>query len=252
MLGFGHATEPQAACPNTGHLSPAQREMTSSTPQSNPGQMAGRRGANRCGKGAYRATLPRRGGQPARLRSLGRSQAPAHGSVQPVSCRGRNRFAGSGRSLGLERQLTVDQRPHRRVAAGISTVSAALGLRGRAAFGGSRCQTRRGCSSKSVNSEHTCSTFLLPFTLYRWTESVTCTGSSLFAVGCAYSERHRKYSAPVSFTANGSQPAPRVSIVRTDTGTVEGMPTGSFRLASARCLMRGRCCWEGSRGGIRI
>src|ERR1035441_6249979 len=26
-------------------------------------------------------------------------------------------------------------------------------------------------------SEHTCSTFLLPFTLYRWTESVTCTDS---------------------------------------------------------------------------
>ena len=27
------------------------------------------------------------------------------------------------------------------------------------------------------HSERTCSTFLLPFTLYRWTESVTCTGS---------------------------------------------------------------------------
>ena len=74
-------------------------------------------------------------------------------------------------------------------------VSAALGLQGRAAVGGSRCQTGKGCSSERVNSEHTCSTFLLPFTLYRWTESVTCTGSSLFAVGYAYSERHREYSA---------------------------------------------------------
>ena len=38
----------------------------------------------------------------------------------------------------------------------------------------------------------TCSTFLLPFTLDRWTESVTCTDSSLSAVGYAYSERHRE------------------------------------------------------------
>ena len=39
------------------------------------------------------------------------------------------------------------------------------------------------------------------------------------AVG--YSERHRKFSAllPFRLTANGSQPAPRVSIVSTDTGT---------------------------------
>jgi hypothetical protein len=31
-------------------------------------------------------------------------------------------------------------------------------------------------------SEHTRSVFLLSFILYRWTASVTCTGSSLFAV----------------------------------------------------------------------
>jgi hypothetical protein len=40
------------------------------------------------------------------------------------------------------------------VAGRVSTVSAAFGLQGRAAFGGSCCQTGKGCSSKSVNSEH--------------------------------------------------------------------------------------------------
>src|ERR1039457_2028599 len=58
-------------------------------------------------------------------------------------------------------------------------------------------------------SEHTCSTFLLPFTLYRWTESVTCTGSSLFAVGYAYSERHRKYSSLLPFRLRQTDLNPR-------------------------------------------
>jgi hypothetical protein len=59
------------------------------------------------------------------------------------------------------------------VAAGGSTVSAACGLQGRAAFGGSRCQTGKGCSSKSLIWKHTCSTFLFPFTLYRSTKPIT-------------------------------------------------------------------------------
>jgi len=70
-------------------------------------------------------------------------------------------------------------------------------------------QTGRGCSSKSVNREHTGSNFLLPFTLYRWTESVTCAGSSLFAVGYAYSERHRKYSARLPFRLRQTNLNPR-------------------------------------------
>jgi hypothetical protein len=52
-------------------------------------------------------------------------------------------------------------------------------------FGGPRCQTDKGCSSKGVKSEHTGSTFLLPFTLYRCTKFVAYTASSLFAVGYA-------------------------------------------------------------------
>jgi len=45
--------------------------------------------------------------------------------------------------------------------------------------------------------------------LYRWTESVTCTGSSLFAVGYAYSERHRKYSALLPFRLRQTDLNPR-------------------------------------------
>jgi hypothetical protein len=40
------------------------------------------------------------------------------------------------------------------------------------------------------------SLFILHFTLYRWTESVTCTGSSLFAMGYGYSEGKRAVTAP--------------------------------------------------------
>jgi len=47
------------------------------------------------------------------------------------------------------------------------------------------------------------------FNLYRWTESVTCTGSSLFAVGYAYSERHRKYSALLPFRLRQTDLNPR-------------------------------------------
>ena len=53
------------------------------------------------------------------------------------------------------------------------TDETAVGSRGRAAFGGSRCQTGKGCSSTSLIWKHTCSTFLLRFTLYRSTKPVT-------------------------------------------------------------------------------
>jgi hypothetical protein len=58
------------------------------------------------------------------------------------------------------------------MAVGVSTGSAALSLWDRAALGVSHCQTGKGWSSKSVNCEHTCSTFFLPFTLYRSTKPV--------------------------------------------------------------------------------
>jgi hypothetical protein len=58
-------------------------------------------------------------------------------------------------------------------------------------------------------SERTCSTFLLPFTHYWWTESVTCTGSSLFAVVYAYSERYRKYSVLLPFRLRQTDLNPR-------------------------------------------
>ena len=83
-------------------------------------------------------------------------------------------------------------------------------------FGASRCQTGKGCSSKSANREFTCSTFLLLLTLYRWTESVTCTGSSLFAGGYAYFKRHRKYSALLPFRLRQTDLNPRQECQNSD------------------------------------
>jgi hypothetical protein len=134
----------------------------------------------------------------------------------------------------------LGSRIRERVAARVSTVSAAFGLLGRAAFGSSRCQTGKGCSSKSVSSEHTYSTFLLPFTLYRCTESVTCTGSSLFAVGYAYFERHRKYSALLPFRLRQTALNPRQECQNSETPATSGpaqrqaLPTFSRRHSHPR------------------
>ena len=85
-----------------------------------------------------------------------------------------------------------------------------------------------------VNSEHTCSTFLLPFTLYRWTESVTCTGSSLFAVGYAYSERRREYSALLPFRLRQTDLNPHQECQNSENRQRQGRPKeGAADLFSA-------------------
>src|ERR1039458_6107000 len=102
---------------------------------------------------------------------LGGSEGKA--VLEPGAPACRHPFAGSVREFGFGTPARTVSTTRERVVTGVSTVSTALGLQGRATLGGSRCQTGKGCSSKSANSEQTCSTFLLPSTLYRWTESVT-------------------------------------------------------------------------------
>src|ERR1035437_8032381 len=83
-------------------------------------------------------------------------------------------------------------------------------------------------------SEHTCSTFLLPFTLHRWTESVTCTGSSLFAVGYAYSERHREYSALLPCWLRQTDLNPRQECQKSETPATSGPAQRQPLLAFSR------------------
>jgi hypothetical protein len=62
---------------------------------------------------------------------------------QAVSRRGRHPFAGSAGESGFGTSARRVSRTRERVAAGVSTASAALGWQGRAAFGVSRWQTGR-------------------------------------------------------------------------------------------------------------
>src|ERR1035438_5760070 len=69
---------------------------------------------------------------------------------------GRHPFAGSAGEFGFETPARFASWTREKVAAAVSAASPALGLQGGAAFGGSPCQTGKGCSSKSADSD-TCS-----------------------------------------------------------------------------------------------